>query len=288
MNVLEELRKIEDLPTIPTALARILRVAQNPDSDFSELVGAVETDQSLAAKVLQVANSPFYGCRREIKELDQAVMMIGFNQVRTIAIGLTAFQTLHRRSGVVRFDRELFWAHSYFCGFVCRFIAKPLGFAQADMAFVAGLLHDIGKVILDSYFPTHFAQVIGALEKHPTSFVTAEHEIIGSGHDTVGGFLLEQWQLPDELVMAVTEHHDPEFADSPLADLIYLADLIVHQAGIHSSSIEVAPDLDEVFETKAFLAVQERRDVSKEDFRSTLEGILENVDSFKEQVQGMM
>jgi putative nucleotidyltransferase with HDIG domain len=288
MDILEKLSKITDLPTIPTSLVRILQIVRNPNAEFMDLVNAMETDQALVAKVLQVANSPLYGYRREVKDLDRAIALIGFNEVRNLAMGLTAFQTLHRRGGSVRFDRQLFWTHCYTTAFVARFIAKPLGFQGQDFAFVGGLLHDIGKVVLDSYFPNEFVEVIEALEQPPHTFYASEHRTLGNTHDEIGAYLLTQWDFPEDLIAAVIGHHTPDRADHPLADLIFTANLIVHQMGVHSTLAEQVISLDTLKEEKDFLGVQNRANIEDDAFVATLESLIENVEVIGDQVSAMI
>ena len=287
MNIIGQLDRVDDLPTIPTSLARILRIVQSPDSEFYDLVGAVESDQSLASKILKVANSPFFGCTRAVESLERAVSMIGFNEVRNIAIGLTAFQTLHRRSGTVRFDRDKFWRHSYACGFVAHFISESMGFGNKEYSFVAGLIHDIGKVTLDCYFPKEFAMVLEDLSNPPNSFIESERRTLEIGHDEVGKYICNHWQLPKELCEAVGGHHNPKETNNPLASLVYLADHMVHQLDFHSASTEdwIEPEL--MTEDENFIAVQQWLGTDMDTFFNAYVDNLAKVQGLTTQMEGI-
>lgn len=287
MNIISELERVDDLPTIPTSLARIMQIVQNPNAEFYDLVGAVESDQSLATKILKVANSPFFGCTRTVENLERAVSMIGFNEVRNIAIGLTAFQTLHRRSGTVRFERDKFWRHSYACGFVSHFISESMGFGNQEYAFVGGLIHDIGKVTLDSYFPRQFAAVLEDLSNPPNTFIASELRTLDVGHDEVGRFICNHWKLPEDICSGVGGHHNPKNAKHPLAYLIFLANHMVHQLDYHSANTEewIEPEL--MTEDENFIGVREWLGIDMATFFDAYIDNLQIIQGLTTQLEGM-
>ena len=141
------IRNIKNLPTLPIIVTRILRVATDSGSSANELAELISRDMSVSAKVLNLANSAFYGFSSRIATIPQAVVVLGFGTVRSLALGVSVFDTMHQAAGGKSFDREAFWIHSIGCGTACKLIARTLGQKDIGTPFVAGLLHDLGKLI---------------------------------------------------------------------------------------------------------------------------------------------
>ena len=135
------IRNIKNLPTLPVIVSRILEVADDSGASANELAELVARDMSVSAKVLNLANSAFYGFSRRITTIPQAVVVLGFDTVRSLALSVSVFDSLSRNTSDVSFDREAFWIHSIGCGTASRLIAKELGFRDTGTFFVAGLLH---------------------------------------------------------------------------------------------------------------------------------------------------
>lgn len=223
--------KIEKLPTIPDAGMRIVELASDPEVSMDELSRAIFQDPALAAHVLKVANSPFYGMPRQVDSLQLALVILGLAEVRNIALGITILNVIKGLSSHVTYDREKFWTHSVGCGIVARILGCKLNFRGEGTDFVAGLLHDMGKIVIDEYFSSKFVLIFEKTFKHKPPMLEAEREILGESHEQVGGWLADKWRLPKTLCDAIACHHEfPSLApwttikEPRLASLIYIAE----------------------------------------------------------------
>jgi c-di-GMP-related signal transduction protein len=167
------IRNIKNLPTLPVIVSRVLEVADDSGSSANELADIVSKDMSVSAKVLNLANSAFYGFSRRITTIPQAVVVLGFDTVRSFALSVSVFETLKQTTDDVSFDREAFWIYSIGCGTSARLIAKNLNYKDTGTFFVAGLLHDLGKV-LDVLDPLATNKGIDVVQELPDNFPIVE------------------------------------------------------------------------------------------------------------------
>ncbi|MDP8225906.1 MAG: HDOD domain-containing protein [Candidatus Lernaella stagnicola] len=237
MDLLKRLDDVSELPTIPTTVTKVLQVTADEDAGLADLSKVIHADPSLAAKLLRVANSAFYRRAREIDSIDRAIAMIGFDEVRSLAVSVGAFESVMRPTAGDLFDRAAFWEHSFAVAVAARELAAGTGLGDGD-AFAAGLLHDIGKVLLDRFFPEDFERIMRLGREKGGSFFAIERQLEQSTHADMGGYLLERWELPDELVAGVGGHHVPTGHSGPLATTTYLANQLAHAAGFSSDGIE--------------------------------------------------
>ncbi|OGG55902.1 MAG: hypothetical protein A3F84_23615 [Candidatus Handelsmanbacteria bacterium RIFCSPLOWO2_12_FULL_64_10] len=222
------IRNIKNLPTLPAIVSRILEVADEAGSSARELADIISHDQSVSAKVLNLANSAFYGFSRRIATIPQAVVVLGFETVKSLALGVSVFQSLSQKVGRVSFDREQFWMHSIGCAAATKLVAKGVGLKDTGTPFVAGLLHDVGKVILDTYFNAEYQKVIEEMIDEGRSAVDVETDVLNIDHAEVGGWLAARWKFPDTLVAPITYHHN--LLGAPGEHLNYV--LMVHLANV--------------------------------------------------------
>jgi HD-like signal output (HDOD) protein len=191
----------------------------------------ISPDISLTAKILKIANSPFYGLSREINSLQHALTILGFKEIRNLVLSTVVFDSFKNIKENAKFDINEFWKHSFVCGITANIIAAELKKAGNEF-FVAGLIHDIGKLVIYITLPTEFFKLIeatGPLELKYMTFQT-EKEILGITHDEVGMSLLQKWNFPKELSAAVGFHHYPQKADkdSLLTFVVHTADILAH------------------------------------------------------------
>lgn len=211
LEVRDFLKKVERLPTLPGIAMRIIQKANDPRSAADDLSRIIMSDQSLAAKVLRMVNSAYYGVRNKVGSVRQAIVILGFNTIKSLALS-TAIMDKFSTSSTDGFSRGDFWKHSIGVAITNKLLARRVS-TNKDMEenyFMAGLLHDIGKVILDQYFHEEFLRVIEHMKLTRLSFYKAEMEVNGLTHAEIGGLLAGQWQLPDEFVAAIRFHHTPE------------------------------------------------------------------------------
>lgn len=228
----ELLRKIlnenRELSALPQTLAEVLRVARDEQASADQVASVLMKDQAMTANVLRIVNSPFYGVGRNIGNVSQAVMTIGMWQVTALALSTSVYQmTSNWRSSL---DRLRFWRHSLQVAIASRMIARKIGYKQVEDAYVAGMLHDLGILVLENSFPEQFEEIWK--DSRSTAEVLAlEEQAWNTNHARVGQFLLQHWFLPESICEAVGKHHsqlapDSRQAGGTVAQIVRLAHLI--------------------------------------------------------------
>lgn len=207
-HLVKRLEALRQLPMLPTTAAEALTLIEDPRTSATNVGRVIERDQALTARVLKVANSPFYGFSREISTIDLAVVILGFDGIREIILSLVVQGVFSGiRDSVL--DVQAFWKYSVFCGSTSRYLARILGYRLAGEAFVAGLMHDIGVLIIAQFFPKDFEIIRAEQHLRGISLVDAETKVLTGNHCEIGGWLAEQWNLPKQLIHAIAEHHTP-------------------------------------------------------------------------------
>ncbi|MDA0749049.1 MAG: HDOD domain-containing protein [bacterium] len=201
--------KIIGLPTLPTIITQLIGLLGNPKSSARQVAQLISTDQALTAKILKVANSAFYGFPREIATVQLAIVVLGFEQVKNLSLSVAVLKRFSKGTEHRLFDRQRFWDHAIACGVAGRLLARKFQPKMEGEAFVAGVLHDIGKLILIEYFAEEFSQALELAEAEEMSIAEAEEQVLGVTHADVGGWLAEKWNLPPALVQALAFHHHP-------------------------------------------------------------------------------
>lgn len=238
LEVRDFLKKIEKLPTLPGIAMKIVQTANNPKSAADDLSRLIMSDQSLAAKVLRLVNSAYYGIRNKVASVKQAIVILGFNTLKSLALSTAIMDKFATTGTIEGFSRGMFWKHSLGVAITNRLIARRI-VTQKEMEenfFMAGLLHDIGKVVLDQYFHEDFLRVINQMRATGQSFYRAEVEVNGLTHAEIGGMLASQWQLPEELVDAIRFHHTPEnrTEHAAIISATHFSDILVKTKGYGS------------------------------------------------------
>ena len=239
-------RSIIGLPTLPTVITQMIGLIDNPKTSASEVSQLISTDQALTAKILKLANSAFYGFSREIATVNHAVVVLGFDTVKSLGLSVSVLERFAAGNAQTSFDRQKFWEHSIACGVAARLLADRLRYRVQGEAFAAGILHDIGKLILSQYFTEEFEQILTLTRDEGLHIGKAEKLVLGVTHAEIGLWLAEKWNLPDQLVMAIAYHHKPGRLDQDpkLASLIHLADFLCRREKIGDGGGGKLPPLD--------------------------------------------
>ena len=197
-----------EIATLPQITMRIIEVVQDPQSTAHDLHKIVANDPALSARVLRVVNSAFYGLPGQIGSIDRAIMLLGLNAVKNIAVA--ASLTKMFKDGVVcdDFTGADLWTHSVAVGATNKLITTEMGMALPDEAFLAGLIHDLGLVAIMQIHSEKLAEVVG-LVKSGVTFRAAEERVLGTNHETVGKALTEQWKFPRSFQYVAGYHHCP-------------------------------------------------------------------------------
>ena len=244
--IVATLKKIIDLPTISQVHDRIRNLLASKKSSAADVARIMEIDQSITAKMLRLANSAIFGFNRHITSVKDAVALIGFDQVADLVTAVTTFEALGRVEESPHFNRLAFWEHSIGCGVIAKVIGEKLKI-DPERAFVAGLLHDIGKVVLDGYFPEYFTEALQMARNDGITIYEAEKEKLPIDHEVIGGHLARQWNLPDAITDVIASHHTLKPQKSMymrLTCLTHLADAQCRLLGVGSAgdNIKRPPD----------------------------------------------
>jgi len=229
-----------DLPTMPHVASMVLQKLGNPNTSPKELHQTISADQALAARVLKVANSPLYGCSRAINRLTDAVVIMGFDSLRSLVMS-SVMQDLFKSFGLTE---KLLWEHSFGCAAISKHIAKVIKYPKVEEAFLAGLLHDIGKVVLNLKIPDKTREIVQEVYNNPdVSFMQAEQEMFGFNHAQAGKLIARKWNFAETIEETIGCHHDPR-----QARILPVLTVIVNFGNLVCHKLEVGPtrnpDLD--------------------------------------------
>jgi putative nucleotidyltransferase with HDIG domain len=214
--------QIEHLPTLPQVVTNLLAMTESPSVDAVKLSRAM--DQSLAAKVLKVANSAYYG-KRKVNSIHHGIVIIGFDAVKEIILTTSLFHTFHEAQDVQVL--QPLWQHSLECAVIAKRLAWIYRYETLDEAYFAGLIHDIGKLIIQQYFLEAYQKIEDAVDGGDEN-LKAEKEILGITHAEIGGKMAQRWDFPPPLVDVITHHHDQDWRLNPkLGRILYFADRFV-------------------------------------------------------------
>lgn len=222
------LRKIESFPTPPAVAAQILRISSDPEASVIDLKKIIEADSTMAVEVLKVANSPFFGLRRKVGSIEHAISLLGMPEIKNLVLSKAMLQTFSAANG---FDAVKLWKHSFYCALAARLTAGHLQLNPDEM-FAAGLIHDIGKLIMYLELQENDISALENQRATNTGITQKEEKLVGIGHDRLAMHLLKKWMFPADLEEAVGYHHSPHKAPiaKNMALAVNLADLLAHQA----------------------------------------------------------
>jgi len=232
---------IPDLPTLPAAASLALAISEDPDATASDLLRVIMSDPPLAAKLLRVANSVYYQRGVDVKDLQTAIVRLGFANIRTLLVGLSVIRSFDDFFRGAAYSREDFWAHSIATGLMAAHLTRSTANLSSSTAFIAGLLHDIGKLLLDRHHRKGWTEALWLSRLSSIPLDEAERRTMGGDHAAVGGDVLSAWRLPAEVAEPVRWHHQPSGAAErhrPHAAAIQVADFLCIRAGIGYSGNE--------------------------------------------------
>ena len=210
MNKVEGVvNQIQSLPTLPQVVQKVITMVENPGVSSAELAKTISMDASMVSKILKVVNSAYYGLPRKISTLTQATVILGFNTIKNIVLTASVFTAFEGNGSNHRFSRKKFWEHSIGCAASCKVLSKRIRLGLPEEAFVAGLIHDIGKIVLDQFLHDHFEKILDVVDSHETTFLSAEQKVIGVDHTQIGEWLCDKWRFPQQVQESVKFHHSP-------------------------------------------------------------------------------
>ncbi len=231
------LQEVKNLPTLPGIVAKLTRMAEDPDTTTEQMGRVISKDHILAAKLLKLVNSAFYGFPQKISSLSSAIILLGFNVIKSLIISASIFELMESS------DVEL-WEHSLGTAVAASILAKRLGIKDPEEVSTAGLIHDIGKVAVKMELPEQYDEILNIVEMKKVSMFEAERLVLGLDHAEVGGWLAKSWFLPRKLVEPISCHHLPKASkEEPLASaILHFSDVLIRGLGYgHGTDIWVPP-----------------------------------------------
>ncbi len=229
--IIRKLDRIDDLPTLPAIAMEVNRLVEEGGVSAKNLSQIIEKDQALAAKLLKLVNSVFFGIRAEISNVSHAIAFLGNNMVRDAVISVSMINLFSSVNLLKGFDIKDFWTHSISVAITSKHLAERTGATHPEKCFMGGLLHDIGKVILCAYFSDLFEKVWNSYHDGDLEFYETENREISTNHAEIGGAVAERWKLPPHMIDAIRRHHDlgEDVNDYDLLKVVHLADVVVNR-----------------------------------------------------------
>jgi len=261
-----KVQNINALPTVPAVFKRLSSVIENPRITIDEISAFISNDPALTTKVLKMVNSAIYGFPGRIASVSHATMLLGLNVIKGLLLGVSVFEMMQKTmSGL--------YLHSLACAIASRVIAQKKGLKEPEEVSIAGLLHDIGKVILILEFSKEYEAAMNEAQGEKTSIFKAEKNQFTATHADVGSWLAEKWRFPRSLIEIIGYHHRPALAkNAPMeAAIVHFADLLVRARGFGFAGDHFVPEVN----TAAF----EILNLSGADIRDVLRELEENVES---------
>ena len=261
-------QRMTSLPTLPVILHNIVQCIDDPESSAADLQEIISNDPSISSRILFVANSAAYRRSAEITDIQHAVVALGFDTVLDLALCVSFARFFSSARGSGSFDRGQFWMHCMGAGMAARTLARLSRYDNPDLAFLLGLVHDVGKVALDHLFLDEFEQAVVRSRAEDRDLCACEHDIIGVTHTDVGAWLAGRWQFPQGIAAGIEYHHNLDFSPPEFQSevfLTFLADAVVRQHGFGASGNGAVPAVPAV--------VLRGLELSEGDIKKTLEAL---------------
>ena len=271
-NFLEEVIDAVEthMPASSAILAKIINVMYDLSSSAEDVADIIEHDPPLTANILKVANSAYYGSYATIRSLKRAIVTLGFETLKEIVYTIGSVNCFQKKGDEDSDSLSGLWLHSIGTAKACQLISKRMNIERPDNAYLFGLMHDIGKILLLIHFPKHFRSILNLTQEKNTQFILAEQEILNTDHTEIGGLLCNIWSLPEDICIAIQSHHDysdEKKYDRDLAKIVELGDYLCRSAeiGYPGDSINILP----AEETMALLG--SNKEETEENYNALLE-----------------
>jgi putative nucleotidyltransferase with HDIG domain len=229
------IENINSLPSLPAIVTKLIQVVNSPDTSADDATRLIENDPGLTSKFIRLANSAFYGMPRSVSSVSSAVVILGFNVIRSVVLS-TSIMKMFSGTENQAISKEKFWRHSIATALAAKEIVRHLmniKLFDPESAFCAGILHDISKLIFNEYVFKDYAETCQFSRKNNLPLIDAETLQLGINHAEIGRILADKWALPLDLEYALVHHHNPAQAGevTDLVAIVHLADIIAHDIG---------------------------------------------------------
>lgn len=280
--VAEAIREISHIATLPEITLKIIKLVEDPKSTAQDLNKVISNDPALCSRILKVVNSSFYGLPGQIASINRAIVMLGLNAVKNIAIAASLAKLFRGGDLTPSFSAKTLWTHSVATAACAKVLADEMGFATTDEAFLAGLIHDIGIMVEMQYDRNKLIEVVQKLGTDSkgvpaTDMLAGEESVFGANHQQFGAALCEKWKFPATLAMVTGHHHRPLEAPKEsrtLPMIVYVADRLVAEMGVGFRLDLLSTEIDPAVCTELGLTAEKLAEV-----RQALPEQLQSVDS---------
>jgi HD-like signal output (HDOD) protein len=223
-----------DLPAMPQVAKKVLELSSDPNTSAKQLQQVISDDQAMTGRILKIANSAMYSCSRKVKTLTEAIVMLGFNSIRSLVVTSAARNLYNTRNSPTGLKERLLWEHSIGTAFAARILASERSPGLAEEAMLSGLMHDIGKLVLNLRVPEQFDEIVQVVYNENRPFHVTETELLGYDHTHVGALLVNKWNLSPMMEFVILNHHNPEAMteENPLLLYLDLANKLCKKMGI--------------------------------------------------------
>ena len=251
----QQLESIEGLPTLPLVLRQIQAVMNNERTSMAQIASVVAKDQALTSRAIRLVNSAWYGRTTKVTSIQQVLVTIGLKTLNTLMLGLTATK-LFSTSESKLFSAQAFWEHAFGTALIAKKIALTTGLkGESEDFFVGGLLHDMGRLVLEQFFHDQFTAALELTHNKRISLIESEKEIFGFDHTDAGAFLGSKWNIPRRLVMAMKYHHTTSISSDILPEEREMV-RIVSAANELCLSYKIGASGEEIYENKFSMSLK--------------------------------
>ena len=241
------IQKIGNFPLFSAKINEILAILDDDNSTIEGIAKLISTDQALSVKVLRLANSAYFGYSRQISTIPQAIVILGTSSIKNIAMGISVFSTMSDHEGALKEELEEMAKYSLNVAVYARLIATHFGYPQPDEVFAAGLMHDLGRIIIMKYLQEEYPKILFHIVNEKKSIYEAENEVIDITHMDLGAYLASYWNFPERMIHVIKYHHDPfdvpeEISNDatihPLIKFVSLAQFFCSNMALNESDME--------------------------------------------------
>jgi HD-like signal output (HDOD) protein len=236
IDILNQIEQIESLPTLPVIVQKIQQLISSDRSNMNQIAILISKDQAISAKVIRLVNSAFFGLRNRVASIQQAIVLLGLNTVTNIVLGISVIKLFSDSKSNSLFNREAFWLHTFGTALGAKLIAIELKLEEPEDYFLAGLLHDIGILVIDQFFHDMFVDVLNIIDKDKVDLKSAELKVFNISHQEVGDVIAQKWKLPSIITHSIRYHLDPFTAPINTPQRTNDICMIIHMADINATN----------------------------------------------------
>lgn len=282
-------QRVNNLPTLPSVMSRVIEMVDNPQTTAPQLARFIANDPALTGKILKLANSAFYGFPQKIGTINLAIVVLGFQSVKDLGLSAAVVEVFKDSVCEDIIDLNQFWTHAIAVAAGCKIITRERHFKIAGETFVAGLLHDVGKLVMCNEMSDDYRTILNESREDSSLSWEKEIERVGFSHADLGGWLIERWSLPSHQASAVYDHHQPwnSTKEPNVAMVIHFADNLANRAGYGINNYSDLEKIEPQVQAYLHLKVNEEGKVDWDHYHSLLSEEIEQAKAFLSVLEGV-